>query len=397
MKTVKIILIAILCGLLVFLGVVLGWGVRSGSGSYRGFSRPYTLAKEWEVPAAEIESLYMNYGMNSNDVYLYEGTGENIVIREYTNFTEREDWLSVVEQQGNTLTVKGKRRRAGLFLTGIWGNDAYVEIYLPSGVLAETEIVTASGDICSEADWTGGSSFAVRTSSGDIDFAKVEAEKITAEASSGSITFHSAEGEVSACASSGDISFREITGNAEIATSSGEIKVERIAGNAKLSASSGDVRLGYAEGDVRVSTTSGEIAVLGGAGARVISASSGSVMLADVDGWFEIKTNSGEITLESGTGYGEAKASSGDVDISLNHLEGSLNIGTTSGEVNISIPADASFAFSFDSASGECSTFFDDCLSYNRRGTSAEGDYGSRPDKEVEISTTSGSAYIWEK
>ena len=63
------------------------------------------------MPAAEIESLYMDYGMNSNDVYLYEGTGENIVIREYTNFTEREDWLSVVEQQGNTLTVKGKRSR----------------------------------------------------------------------------------------------------------------------------------------------------------------------------------------------------------------------------------------------------------------------------------------------
>lgn len=359
MKSVKIILITILCGLIVLLGVVLGWGIHSERGFQRGFGGPYTFAKEYEMPVSEIESLYIDYSMNSNDVYLYEGTGENIVIREYTNFGGKEEGLSTVEQEGNALIIKGKRRHS-FFLFGFSRDDAYVEIYLPSGFLTETRIVTTSGEISSEKDFMGGRSFLVESSSGDIRFPKVEAEKITASASSGSITFIHAAGTVVAEASSGDIFFQEITGDAQI------------------------------------STSSGEIAVLGGSGTRTISASSGSITLADVNGRFDLETSSGEISLENGNGYGEAEASSGDIDIRLSRMEGSLDIGTTSGEVRIYIPQDASFSFAFSSASGECTTFFDDCLSYNRRGTSAKGDYGNDPDKTISISTSSGDVYIRE-
>ncbi len=246
MKTVKIILITILCGLIAFLGMALAWGVRSESGFYRGFGQSYKLAKEWEIPAAEVESLYVNYNMNSNDVYLFEGTGDSIVIREYTNFEGKEEWLSTVEQEGSTLAIRGQRRRSGFFLFGISREDAYVEIYLPSGLLTEMEIVTTSG----------------------------------------------------------------------------------------------------------------------------------------------------EISVENGKGYGEAEASSGDVSVSLRSLEGDLDIDTTSGEVRIYLPEDASFAFVFSSASGECETFFDDCLSYNKRGTSAKGDYGSSPDFDISIATSSGDARV---
>ncbi len=361
MRTVKIILITILCGLIAFLGITLVWGVRSESGFYRGFGQPYKLAKEWEIPASETESLYVNYNMNSNDVYLFEGTGDNIVIREYTNFEGKEEWLSTVKQEGSTLVIRGERRRSGFFLMGISREDAYIEIYLPSGLLTEMEIVTTSGDIRAERDFTVDGSFSVESSSGDICFQKVGAEKIVAGASSGSITFGYAAGTVWAEASSGDICFQEIAGDAEISTSSGEIQV------------------------------------LGGSGTRIISASSGSITLADVNGRFDLRTTSGEIFLGNGNGYGEAEASSGDIDIRLDRLEGSLDIDTTSGEVGVYIPADASFSFAFGSASGECETFFDDCLSYNKRGTSAKGDYGSSPDKTISISTSSGSAYIYEK
>lgn len=360
MKTIKIVLITILCGLIVLLGAMLGYGVRAENRGYHGFGNRYELAKEWEVPASDIESLYINYGMNSNDVYLYEGTGDNIVIREYTNFKDKEEWLSTVGQEGSRLVVRGQRRSFGFFHIGGFDNDAYVEIYLPSGIFAEIEIVTTSGDICSERDFEGVRSFAVESSSGDIRFQSVEAGKITANASSGSITFDYAVGAVSAHASSGDICFRQITG------------------------------------DTVISTSSGDIQVLGGAGLRNISASSGTIRLADVDGRFSLKTTSGEICLEGGKGYGEAEASSGDVSISLYYLEGNLRIGTTSGDVSIKIPADTSFAFVFESASGDCSTFFDEALSFNKRGTSVKGDYGSSPDKTISISTSSGSAYIRE-
>ncbi|MDE6129485.1 MAG: DUF4097 domain-containing protein, partial [Lachnospiraceae bacterium] len=375
MKAVKIVLITILCGLIVFLGVVLGVGARRGTGFNHGFGKPYELAGEWEVPAAEIERLYIDYHMNSNDVYLYEGTGENIVIREYVTFKEREEWFSTIEEDGDRLIVKGRRRHFGFFSTGGFNSGAYIEIYLPSGLLQEIDIVTTSGEICVEREFAGCESFSVESSSGDIRVQRVEAEKITAGASSGDIVFH------------------QIVGDAAIATSSGEITVRQIEGNAAVSASSGDVTLYQVEGDAAVSTSSGEIQVLGGAGSRNLSASSGSIRLADMDGIFNLHTTSGEIYVENGSGYGEARASSGDIDIRLVEMNGSLDIHTTSGEVSIYIPTEVSFSFVFDSASGECVTFFDDCLSFNRRGTSAKGDYGSSPDKKINISTSSGDVY----
>ena len=396
MKAVKIVLITILCGLIVFLGVVLGVGARRGAGFKYEFGRQYELAGEWEIAAAEIESLYVDYSMNSNDVYLYEGTGENIVIREYVTFKQKEEWFSTIEQNESSLVVKGKRRHFGFFLIGGFNSDAHIEIYLPPSLLAEVDIVTTSGEIRSEKDFESVRSFAVESSSGDIRLQSVVAEKITAGASSGSITFDYAEGKVSAQATSGDIVFHQIVGDAAISTSSGDITVKQIEGNITVSATSGDVTLYQAEGDIAASTSSGEIQVLGGAGLRNCSATSGSIRLVDMVGRFDLHTTSGDIYLENGIGYGEAEASSGDIDIRLSQLEGSLDIDTTSGEVGIRIPSDVSFTFAFDSSSGECITFFDDALSFNKRGTSAKGDYGSNPDMTINISTSSGDVHIWE-
>ncbi len=122
--------------------------------------------------------------MNSNDVYLYEGTGENIVIREYVTFKQKEEWFSSVKQEGRSLIIKGKRRYSGFFVIGDFNNDAYIEIYLPPSLLAEVDIVTTSGDIRSERDFESVRSFAVESSSGDIRLQSVVAEKNTAGDSS---------------------------------------------------------------------------------------------------------------------------------------------------------------------------------------------------------------------
>ncbi|MCM1216925.1 MAG: DUF4097 domain-containing protein [Lachnospiraceae bacterium] len=397
MKTAKIVLLTILCGLIAFLCTLLVWGARSEGDAHAKFGQSYELAGEWEMPAAEISGLYIDYSINSNDVYLYEGTGDNIIIREYVNFKQKEEWFSTVTQEGSSLIIKGKRRRSGFFWQGGFNSDAYIEIYLPSGLLTEIDIAVTSGEIRAEQDFKGCESFKVESSSGDIQVQRVTAEKIVAGTSSGYITFDYAQGEVTATASSGDIIFYQILGDAVISTSSGDITVKQIEGNAAVSASSGDVVLCQAQGDVTVSTSSGDIQVLGGSGLRNLSASSGSIKLADMEGRFNLHTTSGEIYVENGSGYGEAKASSGDVSIRLMQLNGSLDINTTSGEVAVYIPSEVSFSFVFDSNSGECVTFFDDCLSFNRRGTSAKGDYGSSPDKTIGISTSSGDVYIGEQ
>ena len=62
--------------------------------------------------------------------------------------------------------------------------------------------------------------------------------------------------------------------------------------------------------------------------------------------------------------------------------------------VVMQIPDNASFALDFDSTSGECNTFFDDMLTFNKKGNHAEGIYGNSSDSEITVSTVSGDLRI---
>ena len=140
---------------------------------------------------------------------------------------------------------------------------------------------------------------------------------------------------------------------------------------------SGEIFLKRQNGDVKVSSTSGDIRV------------------GALQGNFEMDSSSGEVQIADGTGQGRADTISGDVQIYLAQLTGDLNISTTSGWVNLRLPETVSLTLDFDSTSGECSTFFDDRLSFNKKGSKADGQYGGGAHK-VRISTTSGDLRISE-
>ena len=55
---------------------------------------------------------------------------------------------------------------------------------------------------------------------------------------------------------------------------------------------------------------------------------------------------------------------------------------------------DSAFAFNYSSTSGDCSTFFDDVLSFNKKGTEAKGQYGVADGKSIIVSTVSGDLRI---
>lgn len=116
MKTVKIVLITILCGLILCLCgllclVLRGHDNRQENSIYESsFMGRYELVQETEMTPEGIESLVVQYDMNSNSVYFYEGADETIVIKEYLNFTPEAGQLSTVERQGSRLIIQGKRR-----------------------------------------------------------------------------------------------------------------------------------------------------------------------------------------------------------------------------------------------------------------------------------------------
>lgn len=149
-----------------------GNGNAGAEGTYREGSGlgGYALVLEKEVAPEGISSLKVDYGMNSNDVYFYQGEGESVVVREYMNFTPNEKQISGVEEKDGGLLIKGARRSSfGFFF--VHTKDAYTEIYLPAGFIEQLEnvnIKTVSGEILSDIPFAAKKAFSFSSTSGDI-------------------------------------------------------------------------------------------------------------------------------------------------------------------------------------------------------------------------------------
>ncbi len=363
MRTFKKILVVILCVLIVFLcaGLILGIGSRE-TFLFRGGNtlQSYELAMEKEIEPEGIDGLEIQFGMNSNSVYFYESEGENIVVREYLNFDAEENQLSTLERKDSRLLIKGKRRNTFAFISIGNRHNGYIEVYMPAGFKPELFVVTVSGDVRAEGEPAWGDSFHVSTTSGDIYFPTVSSKEV------------------------------------KLSSTSGDIRLEHAAGRSiKASTTSGDISLGQTDGGLTVSSTSGDVHIMGGEGERSVSTVSGEIHLDEINGGFDLSSTSGDIAVASGKSRGRANTVSGDVRIFFSELTGSLDIGTTSGEVDLKLPAEVSLTLEFSSVSGEAETFFDNALSFNKRGTHAEGSYGGG-DNEITISTVSGGLRITE-
>lgn len=360
MKQVKIVMIVLISMIMLALCTFLWIGLTRGK-EFRGpFGARYSLVLEKEIPAEGIRSLKVDYGMNSNDVFFYQGTGDTILIREYKNFEPEESQLSSVEQRGTELVVRGRRTVIFTFFS-FRVMDSYTEIYLPAGFsedMVKLEVKTVSGDILSEIPFVLQEEFGVSSTSGDIAFPAVEAKKIRVSSTSGDIRLSDGKAEtISASTVSGDISMGAVKGEMKFSATSGSIRMEEGRGSLDADSVSGDIRTDRLEGVFRMNSTSGDV------------------------------------SLSDGKGCGRVSTTSGDIHVFLAELEGDLNISTTSGTIGLGLPETASFTFGFTSTSGECRTFFDELLSFNKNGNKAEGKYGTGGDT-VKISTVSGDLSV---
>lgn len=349
MKSTRIVLIVILCGFVAFLCGVLGFFLvrrSSGTGNFSLMGRDnsilntYELVLEKEIDSAGIKNMVVDYGMNSNEVIFYQTTGDKIVVKEYLNFVSDDSFKSTVEQSGNNLIIRGKKRTNSILNSFSFNRDGYTEIYLPKTTFENLTVTTISGDIVSDLSFEIADYLKVSSTSGDIRFFSVKADTI------------------------------------QIVSVSGEVKVQEALGN------------------VNVSTTSGDIYIVGEVGDRIITTVSGEIMLDGMEGRFDLSTTSGEIIVRDGKGYGEVNTVSGDANISLSELTQDLSANTVSGEVRFRLPENAAFDFEFDTTSGDCRTFFDDVLSYNKKRDHANGTYGDSVAKQVRVSTVSGDLSI---
>lgn len=406
MKGLKIGLIAVLSVIAAGLCGLLAWGMGHPE-DWRSFAtekayEQMRLVLEKEVSLDGIDSIDIVYDMNSNDVFFYEAEGDTLQVKEYVNYEAGEGEISTVGVNGSTLEIRGKRRSAHMvrmFGFGYNSGYGYTEIWLPVSYKGALTVKTASGDIRSDMDIALDADFAASSSSGDMTLKEVSAAGVALAATSGNVNGAAlcaadGSGRIKIETSSGDVRIKTLTGNTTIETTSGYINADTVSGAFEGSSSSGDITVETVDGNAKASATSGYIKIKGGSGTRNISTSSGDVLLEETQEVFEVRTTSGEVTIKADKGSGSISTSSGDVRLTLPALTGNLEIHTTSGEVELGLAADAALDFEADTASGDIDTFFDDSLSFSKKGNSAKGTVGSAPLQKVDIETSSGDVRI---
>jgi DUF4097 and DUF4098 domain-containing protein YvlB len=147
----------------------------------------------------------------------------------------------------------------------------------------------------------------------------------------------------------------------ELNSVSGDITVAPLGGAAKIDCVSGDVKLRGAAG-AEIKLTSGELEMENIAGDAFIKAVSGDITLTKIKGSVEADAVSGDIELRdvSEAQSVDVKTVSGNV-IYFGSIQagGRYQLNAFSGDVRMTIPADASFDFEANTFSGSIDTDFE--------------------------------------
>ncbi len=357
MKGLKITLIAVLSVVVVGLCVLLGYGLsRRDSARWEILSSNAELVQEKEFSVEDIDKLNILYDKSGNDVTIYESDGSTVIVREFANFAVKDSELAEIKLSGSTLSVKGPKRVNNMVSVNRY---MYTEIWLPAGYEGEISVRTVSGEISVDRELSLQQKLKLSSTSGDITTKNVAAEQVMIASTSGEVR-------------AGELTAKEI----------------------EISTTSGDIRLDKAAGRLLATSTSGEVTVSDGSGERKVSTTSGDIRISGIDSKFSVSSTSGEVTLEGQSGFGTVGTTSGDTRLSVARLTGDLDINTSSGEVTLQLSRDESLQFKANTGSGTISTFFDDVLSFSKKGDRAEGSIGNDSKNKVTVTTTSGDIRV---
>ena len=378
MKKLMIALVSIFAcitvGLIILLVVVINTGGLHMSSNI-GFGT-VKLVNTQTADLKEIDELTVDYA--ADDIVFYTSDTEEMILKEYKNYTPDNNDFTKITQHGTTLSLKGSTHDMNqwLFHPNRYGR---MEIYLPADYSKSLTVSTASGEIDSDLVLHL-THLEASSTSGDITLNEIYAEEVQSSTTSGNITYSIAEGKRSFSSSSGDIKILGGNGDTSVSTTSGGITVNNCIGSLNSESSSGDVRIEASSGKKELETTSGEITVSDSDGYTSASSSSGDIRITELAGAGNFSTTSGEVKVE----FAEDAAA----------IDQDIEIDTSSGDVVLGLPRELQFQFSAQVSSGDIRTSFDDQLSYNKDHKNASGNVGANPSIKIDISTTSGNIDI---
>jgi hypothetical protein len=166
-----------------------------------------------------------------------------------------------------------------------------------------------------------------------------------------------AETDLSAAIGSGGLEVRGIQGPLQASTGSGRVTIAHIHEDVQVSAGSGSIHLEDIGGPVRLTAGSGLLDLAQVHSDVRATTGSGSIRLEEAPGRLNLHTGSGSIRVTGASGDLRAMASSGNITIDGNPAADSYwELETSSGGVDLRVPANASFRLYAHSNSGRIST-----------------------------------------
>jgi DUF4097 and DUF4098 domain-containing protein YvlB len=298
----------------------------------------------------------------------------------------------ILEQVGNTLTVKAKKLPKKLKRsitisyditvpkqTSVECTSSYGSVKL-SNILGSAKGKSSSGSIWAE-DIQG--SVHLDTSYGSVTCVNVSGDNIKLESSSGAIKARNIKGSADLDTSYGSITCEDISGgDLKLRTSSGKIKLSK--------ASCGDFDLHTSYGSIRAEELTGKVLKLhsGSGGIDVTQASADSA---------DISTSYGRITCRQLTTADlTAKSGSGNINIACSDStspEIRANVVTSYGSVDFEAPPDFAGSVNMSTSYGSISTDLPITISGEISKKKLAGTIGQGNGK-LYLKTSSGSIKI---
>lgn len=158
-------------------------------------------------------------------------------------------------------------------------------------------------------------------------------------------------------AASGDLAMEACSGRAVLSTANGDIGVKGFTGESlEVATINGDLDIAKAEGRIALSSVSGDISASDVSGDSLkVTSVSGSISLVGTQGKvLEVQTQSGDIEIDRGESREvKGKTVSGDLEASLSTRDGTIDIHSTSGDVDLTLGADTDAQVECETMSGD--------------------------------------------
>lgn len=141
--------------------------------------------------------------------------------------------------------------------------------------------------------------------------------------------------------------------NVKVSTSGGNIRVGGITGIVSLKTSGGDVEIRETRGELEIATSGGDITLENPEGKTKASTSGGDIRVENFKGDLKTSTSGGDIKLNGGSGSIQAKTSGGDIKLDYSGINEDIELITSGGDIDITVPSDFKASVKLNSAGGD--------------------------------------------